>query len=122
MTQIAFCGVSREMVCALKEENDWEAVVFTDASDRRGDVQLAYAMRDGFPAALAVIGYAGAAGLVACDYLQGQSGAPPIIWLCTQKEFEREARRMGICFCYIGTPNGCGLSEIRGIIRKMVQG
>ena len=48
--------------------------------------------------ALAVVGYPGAKGLAACDYLRSQSRELPILWVCNQREFESEAKRLGVYF------------------------
>ena len=62
---IACCGIDREQFHAAEQACGCPVLYFVDAPDRRGDVRLAYALRDGVPIRLAVVGYQGAAGLTA---------------------------------------------------------
>lgn len=96
--RIALCGIEEELVSTLKHCDDYRILCFFDEPERRGDVKLAYFLRDGPPVALAVVGYPGAKGLVACDYLRTQNRDLPVLWLCNQREFEPEAKRIGVTF------------------------
>ena len=96
---IALCGIEEELVCTLEGCGGYRILRFFDEQERRGDVKLAYFLRDGPPVALAVVGYPGAEGLAACDYLRTQNRALPILWLCDRREFEPEAKRIGVSFC-----------------------
>lgn len=90
---IACCGIDREQFHAAEQACGCPVLYFVDASDRRGDVRLAYALRDGVPIRLAVVGYQGAAGLTACDFLCSHLPGERILWLCRRPEFSTEARR-----------------------------
>lgn len=96
---IALCGIEEELVSTLEHRGEYRLLRFGDEPERRGDVKLAYFLRDGPPVALAVVGYPGAKGLAACDYLRTQNRALPILWLCDRREFEPESKRLGITFC-----------------------
>lgn len=96
---IALCGVSAHIVTALERNVGYHVLCFTDESERRGDVKLAYYLRDGPAIDLTIVGYSGAVGLAACDYLREQSKQTPILWLCDREEFESEAKRLGVNFC-----------------------
>lgn len=102
---IALCGTSEEISCVLERYSGYRVLYFFDDQERRGDVKLAYFLRDGPPVALAIVGYSGAKGLTACDYLRTQDRALPILWLCERREFEPEARRLGVSFCGTGPPD-----------------
>ncbi len=102
---VALCGVCAEISRALERHGGYHVLRFGDEPQRRGDVKLAYFLRDGPPVDLAVVGYPGAAGLEACDYLRGQNKPPPILWLCDREEFRGEAERLGVGF-YTALPPG----------------
>ncbi len=96
---MALCGVDEKTACELERYGEYRILRFSDEPERRGDVKLAYYLRDGPRVSLTVVGYPGAKGLSACDYLRAQSRALPILWLCDRREFESEAKRLNICFC-----------------------
>ena len=50
---IACCGIDREQFHAAEQACGCPVLYFVDAPDRRGDVRLAYALRDGVPIRLA---------------------------------------------------------------------
>ncbi|WP_283610634.1 response regulator [Faecalispora anaeroviscerum] len=102
---IALCGVGEELTQTLEHCGGYQLLRFCDEPERRGDVKLAYYLRDGPPVALAIVGYPGAEGLAACDYLRTQNRALPILWLCDRREFELEAKRLGVSF-YGTSPPG----------------
>lgn len=99
---IALCGVPTKIAWAMEECSEYYILPFSDEPERRGDVKLAYFMKDGATIDLAVVGYPGTAGLTACDYLRRQSKKMQILWLCDRAEFEPEAQRMGVGFYSIG--------------------
>lgn len=101
---VALCGVDEKTACELERYGEYRILRFSDEPERRGDVKLAYYLRDGPRVSLTVVGYPGAEGLSACDYLRAQSRALPIIWLCNRREFESEAKRLNVCFCSTGPP------------------
>ena len=101
---IALCGIEEELIRTLEHCGEFRLLRFGDEPERRGDVKLAYFLRDGPPVALAVVGYPGAKGLAACDYLRTQNRALPILWLCNRREFEPEAKRIGVTFYGTGPP------------------
>ena len=101
---IALCGIEEELIRTLEHCGEYRLLRFCDEPERRGDVKLAYFLRDGPPVALAVVGYPGAKGLAACDYLRTQNHALPILWLCDRREFEPEAKRIGVTFYGTGPP------------------
>lgn len=101
---IALCGVDEEITRTLERRGQYRVLRFFDEPERRGDVKLAYYLRDGPPVALAVVGYPGAEGLSACDYLRTQNRVLPILWLCDRREFETEAKRLGVNFYGNGPP------------------
>ena len=101
---VALCGVDEKTVRELERYGEYRILRFSDEPERRGDVKLAYYLRDGPRVELTVVGYPGAEGLSACDYLRAQSRALPILWLCDQWEFEPEAKRLNVCFCGTGPP------------------
>lgn len=101
---IALCGIEDEISRTLEQYGGYRILRFFDEPERRGDVKLAYYLRDGPRVSLTVVGYPGAEGLSACDYLRAQSRALPIIWLCNRREFESEAKRLNVCFCSTGPP------------------
>lgn len=100
---IALCGIDKELISTLEPCGEYRVLCFFDEPERRGDVKLAYYLRDGPPVDLAIVGYPGAEGLAACDYLRTQNHALPIVWLCDRKEFEPEAKRIGVTFYGIGS-------------------
>jgi len=102
---IALCGIDEEFISTLERCGEYCVLRFFDEPERRGDVKLAYFLRDGPPVALAVVGYPGAEGLNACDYLRTQDSALPILWLCDRREFEPEAKRLGVNFYGTGPPD-----------------
>ena len=101
---IALCGIEEELIIILERCAEYRALLFFDEPERRGNVKLAYFLRDGPSVALAVVGYPGAKGLAACDYLRTQNRALPILWLCNRREFEPEAKRLGVNFYSTGPP------------------
>ncbi|WP_242968903.1 hypothetical protein [Marasmitruncus massiliensis] len=101
---LALCGIKEETAHELEQHDEYCILRFYDEPERRGDVKLAYFLRDGPPVDLAVVGYPGAEGLAACDYLRTQSRALPILWLCDRREFEPEAKRLGVAFYSTGPP------------------
>lgn len=101
---IALCGIEEELIRTLERCGEYRVLRFFDEPERRGDVRLAYFLRDGPPVALAVVGYPGAEGLAACDYLRTQNRELPILWLCDRWEFEPEAKRLEVSFCGTGPP------------------
>lgn len=101
---IALCGIEEELIRTLERYSEYRVLRFFDEPERRGDVKLAYFLRDGPPVALAVVGYPDAKGLFACDYLRTQNRVLPILWLCNRREFEPEAKRIGVTFYGTGPP------------------
>lgn len=101
---IALCGIEEELISTLVRCGEYRVLCFFDEPERRGDVKLAYFLRDGPPVALAVVGYPGAEGLAACDYLRTQNRGLPILWLCNRQEFEPEAKQLGVNFYGTGSP------------------
>lgn len=101
---IALCGVSTEIACLLERHGEYRLLCFDDDSERRGDVKLAYFLRDGSTVNLTIVGYPGAAGLVACYYLRTQSSSLSILWVCNREEFRSEAMRLGVNFYGTGPP------------------
>ena len=101
---IALCGIDEELISTLERCGEYCLLRFSDEPERRGDVKLAYFLRDGPPVALVVVGYPGAEGLAACDYLRTQNRELPILWLCNRREFEPEAKRLGVNFYGTGPP------------------
>ncbi|WP_051188441.1 hypothetical protein [Proteocatella sphenisci] len=95
---IALCGIDQALAAALEQRGEYSFLSFFDDPEQRGDVKLAYFLRDGWLVSLAVVGYPGAEGLKACDYLRTQNIALPILWLCDRREFEPEAKRLGVTF------------------------
>ena len=61
---IALCGIEEELVSTLEHCGEFRLLRFGDEPERRGDVKLAYFLRDGPPVALAIVGYPGAKGLI----------------------------------------------------------
>ena len=118
---IACCGVSRELFYAI--ERDWEgdALYFPDQTDRRGDVSIAYALQDGMPIRLTVVGYQGAAGLTACDFLRSRTLASEVLWLCRRPEFAGEAKRLGVHFRCIGSDEENEWEPIRQEIIRLTR-
>ena len=114
---IALCGIKEELAIALERSGEYRILRFSDEPERRGDVKLAYFLRDGPPVVLAVVGYPGAKGLAACDYLRTQSRWLPILWLCDRREFETEAIRLGVIFYGTGPP---GKESIISVTQKTI--
>jgi len=112
---IALCGISEEISRALERYSGCRILHFSDEPKHRGDVRLAYHLRNASPVDLAVVGYPGAEGLSACDYLRTQSRALPILWLCDRREFEPEAKRLDVGFCCTGPPDT--EATIQGILK-----
>ena len=112
---VALCGVDEKTARELERCGRYRVLRFFDETDRRGDVKLAYYLRDGPPVGLAVVGYPGAEGLAACDYLRTQNRALPILWLCDRREFEPEAKRLGVAFYGTGPP--CIERLVAGLLR-----
>lgn len=75
---IVLCGTNEEISRALERYGGYHVLSFFDDQERREDVKPAYFLRDGPPVALAVVGYPGAKGLAACDYLRTQNRALPM--------------------------------------------
>lgn len=109
---VALCGVDEKTACELERYGEYRLLRFPDEPERRGDVKLAYYLRDGPRVSLTVVGYPGAEGLSACDYLRAQSRALPILWMCDRSEFEPEAKRLNVCFCSTGPPGEKHLSAM----------
>lgn len=101
---LALCGVHTEITRALERYGRYHVLCFGDEPERRGDVKLVYFLRDGPPVDLIMVGYPGAAGLEACDYLRGQNRGIPVLWLCDREEFRAEAERLGVGFFCTGPP------------------
>lgn len=101
---IALCGVPANIAQALELSSDYHILCLGDEPERRGDVKLAYFIKDGASIDLAVVGYPGAAGLTACDYLRWQSKQMKILWLCDKAEFEPEAQRIDVDFYNTAMP------------------
>lgn len=101
---IALCGVGKEIRSKLEQYGAYNILQFLDEPEWRGDVKLAYFMRNGLHVELAIVGYSGADGLVACDYLRMQNSKLPILWLCNRQEFQPEAKRLGVNFYVTGPP------------------
>lgn len=102
---IVLRGTNEEISRALERYGGYRVLSFFDNQERREDVKPAYFLRDGPPVALAVVGYPGAEGLAACDYLRAQNRVLPILWLCDRWEFEPEAKRLGVSFCGTNPPD-----------------
>ncbi len=105
MKKIALCGVGEKISRILEQYHGFHILRFFDERERRGDVKLAYFLRNDPSVALAIVGYSGAEGLAACDYLRTQNSTLPILWLCDRREFEAEARRLGVNFYGTGPPD-----------------
>lgn len=114
---IALCGVCAEIAFALESHGGYRLLCFSDEPEHRGDVKLAYFLRDGPTVDLTIVGYPGAKGLAACDYLRTQNGALPILWMCDRKEFEPEAMRLGVNFFNTGPPT---LDQAISVILKEI--
>ena len=108
---IALCGIEEELISTLERCGEYRLLRFSDEPERRGDVKLAYFLRHDPSVALAVVGYPGAKGLAACDYLRTQNHELPILWLCNRREFETEAKRLGVIFYGTGPPGIKHLAE-----------
>lgn len=108
---IALCGIEEGLISILERCGEYRVLRFFDEPERRGDVKLAYFLRDGPPVALAVVGYPSAEGLAACDYLRTQNRELSILWLCNRREFEPEAKRLGVTFYGTGPPGINHLAE-----------
>ena len=108
---IALCGVEEELIRTLEHCGEYCLLRFFDEPERRGNVKLDYIMQDGPSVDLAVVGYPGAEGLAACDYLRTQNQSLPILWLCDRREFEPEAKRLGVTFCGTDPPGIKPLTE-----------
>ena len=98
MKQVAVCGVCDELLAPLEQSCDYQFTHFGDSKIAKGYVKLAHFIKSGPVPDIVLIGYSGAAGLVACDHLKGQTNSPPIIWFCDRAEFEPEAKRLGVGF------------------------
>lgn len=102
---IALCGIEQELISTLERcGGEYRLLRFSDEREQRGDVKLAYFLRDGPPAALSAVGYLGAEGRAACDYLRTQNLTLPILWLCNRREFEPEAKQFAVNFYGTGPP------------------
>ncbi len=104
---VALCGTDENIARELESCGRYCILRFSDEPERRGDVKLAYYLQNSPPVSLAVVGYLGAEGLAACDYLRTQSRVLPILWVCDRREFESEAKRLNVCFCGTG-PSAAG--------------
>ncbi|WP_324824828.1 hypothetical protein [Sinanaerobacter sp. ZZT-01] len=102
---IALCGVDEKIYHILEQYGGFQILRFFDERERRGDVKLAYFLQNDPSVELAIVGYSGARGLAACDYLRTQKSTLPILWLCDRGEFEPEARRLGVNFFGTGPPD-----------------
>lgn len=102
---IVLCGIGEELARTLERCGEYRVFRFFDEPERRGDVKLAYFLRDGPSVDLAVVGYPGAVGLAACDYLRTQNQSLPILWLCDRRKFESDCgtnpkgKRAVVCIC-----------------------
>lgn len=105
MKKIALCGVGEKITRILEQYKGFHILRFFDERERRGDVKLAYFLRNDPSVELAIVGYSGAQGLAACDYLRTQNSTLTILWLCDRREFEPEARRLGVNFYGTGPPD-----------------
>lgn len=121
MKTIALCGVNAEITEALERPGTYRLISFTDSMEYRGEVQLIYFLNTGHTCDLAVVGYPGAAGLSACDYLRGYSSTLPILWLCDRGEFLKEAARLGAKFYLTGPPKGVTEQKIISQIEQEAQ-
>lgn len=121
MKTIALCGVNAEVTEALERHGTYRLISFSDSMEYRGEVQLIYFLNTGYTCDLAVVGYPGAAGLSACDYLRGHSGTLPILWLCDRGEFLKEAARLGAKFYLTGPPKGVTEQKIISQIEQAAQ-
>lgn len=121
MKTIALCGVNAEVTEALERHGTYRLISFTDSMEYRGEVQLIYFLNTGHTCDLAVVGYPGAAGLSACDYLRGHCRTLPILWLCDRGEFLKEAARLGTKFYLTGPPKGVTEQKIISQIEQAAQ-
>lgn len=121
MKTIALCGVNAEITEALERPGTYRLISFTDSMEYRGEVQLIYFLNTGHTCDLAVVGYPGAAGLSACDYLRGHNRTLPILWLCDRGEFLKEAARLGAKFYLTGPPKGVTEQKIISQIEQAAQ-
>lgn len=104
MKQIAVCGASDRMRSLLSEIENCQLRYIEDEHFERGEVKLVRGWERGEKQPdLVLVGYPGAAGLAACDFLYRRNNAPPILWFCDREEFAGEAGRMGVGFLHIGT-------------------
>lgn len=103
MKQIAICGTSDMIRSLLCEIENCHQIYMEDEHFERGEVKLARSFESGeIQPDLVLVGYPGAAGLAACDFLYRRNNAPPILWHCDREEFAEEAGRMGVGFLHIG--------------------
>lgn len=114
MKQVAVCGVCDELLAPLEQCSDYQFTYFGDSKIEKGYVKLAHFIKSGPLPDLILVGYAGAAGLVACDHLKGQTNSPPIIWFCDRSEFEPEAKRLGVGFL----PNSIKRQDILSAVQS----
>ena len=113
MKQVAVCGACDELLIPLEQSHDYQFTHFGDSKIEKGYVKLAHFIKNGPIPDFILIGYSGAAGLVACDHLKGQTNSPPILWFCDRAEFEPEAKRLGVGFLLRDINQQDILSKIR---------
>ena len=114
MKQVAVCGVCDELLAPLEQSCDYQFTHFGDSKIAKGYVKLAHFIKSGPVPDIVLIGYSGAAGLVACDHLKGQTNSLPIIWFCDRSEFEPEAKRLGVGFL----PNSMEQQDILSAVQS----
>lgn len=123
MKQIVACGISDAIWKRLEASGEYRLIRLGKEAHERGEVRLARLwQKEKQSPDLVLVGYPGAAGLAACDFLYGRSNAPPILWLCDREEFEPEAGRMGIAFFHIGRMEQERLGRLVSVIRSMLEG
>ena len=97
---IACCGIDREQFHAAEQACGCPVLYLPMHPTGAATFGL-----DGVPIRLAVVGYQGAAGLTACDFLCSHLPRERILWLCRRPEFSTEARRLGVHFYPVGPPD-----------------
>ncbi|MBQ6695071.1 MAG: hypothetical protein IJN16_00025 [Lachnospiraceae bacterium] len=105
MKQIVVCGASKLLRSLLSEIENCQLRYIEDEHFERGEVKLVRGWERGEKQPdLVLVGYPGAAGLAACDFLYRRNNAPPILWHCDREEFAEEAGRMGVGFLHEAVP------------------